>query len=106
MSGKREKSACASMGHLPKLENMKMEVGEDAKRLVHAKKANTRGQIKSATSIYKNAILQLIITKMPLLSLKCWSIHLNDVAMMWQLSSTEYLCPSSKICFTQIPKNN
>jgi len=28
-SGKREKSACASMGHLPKLEKSKMESGED-----------------------------------------------------------------------------
>jgi len=27
-SGKHEKSACASMGHLPKLQKTKMEVGE------------------------------------------------------------------------------
>jgi len=29
MIGKREKLACASMGHLPKLKTSKMEVGEN-----------------------------------------------------------------------------
>jgi len=59
-------------------------VGEDAMRLAHAKRPNSRGQINSATSIYKNVILPLRITKMPLLGLKCWSIHLDDTEMMWQ----------------------
>jgi len=40
-----------------------MEVGEEAMRLVHAKRPNSRGQINSATSVhsptqkYKNATI-------------------------------------------------
>jgi len=41
-----------------------MEVGEEAMRLLHAKRPNSHGQINYATSIYKNVILPLIITKM------------------------------------------
>jgi len=67
-----------------------MEVGEDDMRLLLAKRPNSHGQINFATTIYKKAILPFRITKMPLLGLKCWPIHLDDVEMMWQLSSTEY----------------
>jgi len=59
-----------------------MEVGEDHMRLLHAKRPNSRGQINYATTIYKNAILLLRITKMSLLGLKCWLIQLDDVEMM------------------------
>jgi len=48
-----------------------------------------RGDIKSATHIYKNVILPLRITKMTLLDLKCWLIHLYDVKMKLQLFSSE-----------------
>jgi len=58
-------------GHPPKLENVKMEVGEEVMRLLDAKRPNSRGQINLATSIYKNVILPLRITKMSLLGLKC-----------------------------------
>jgi len=83
---KREKRKKHLHGHPPKLENVKMEVGEEAMRLVHAKRPNSRGQINFATSIYKNVIMPLRIKKIPLLGLKCWPSHLdgveNDVAMM------------------------
>jgi len=61
-----------------------MEVGEDHMRLLHAKRPNSRGQINFATTIYKNVILPLRITKMPLLGLKCWLIHSDDVEMTWK----------------------
>jgi len=45
---------------------------------------NFRGQINSASTIYKNVILPLRITKMPLLDLKCWPSHSNDMEMTWK----------------------
>ena len=71
-------------GHPPKLERVKIEVGEEAMRLLQAKRPKSHGPINSATSIYKNATLPLIITKIPLLGLKCWLIHLHDVKMTWK----------------------
>jgi len=72
-SGKREKLACASMGHLAKLKNIKnggwrewrrrevgLHEGEDLILVVPS---------PLATSIYKNIILPLRITKMLLLDL-------------------------------------
>jgi len=43
-----------------------------------------RGHIKSATHIYKIAIMRCRIKKMPLLGLTCWPIHSDDVEMTWQ----------------------
>jgi len=71
-------------GHPPKLENVKMEVGEEEMRLPMLNDLKSRGQINSATTIYKNVIIECRITKMTLLGLKCWPIHLDDVEMMWQ----------------------
>jgi len=51
---------------------------------VHGKRPNFRGPLKSASIIYKNVILPLRITKMPLLGLKCWPIHSDDVEMTWK----------------------
>ena len=53
-------------------------------RLLHAKRPKSHGPINFATSIYKNVTLPLIITKIPLLGLKCWPIHLDDVKMAWK----------------------
>jgi len=72
-SGKREKLACASMGHLPKLQKPKMESGEEYRRRcvagLHGKRPNFRGHIQSATHIYKIVIMDCRIAKMPLLAL-------------------------------------
>jgi len=43
-----------------------------------------RGHIKSATHIYKIAIMGCGITKMPLLGLTCWPIHSDDMGMAWK----------------------
>ena len=73
MIGKREKLACASMGHLPKLKTSKMEVGENVGDEVCSwcmeKKPYSRGHLKSASIIYKITIMSCRITKMPLLGL-------------------------------------
>jgi len=42
-----------------------------------------RGHITTDPHIYKNATTKYKITKMPLLGLKCWPTHLDDVEMMW-----------------------
>jgi len=55
-----------------------MKVGEEDMRLPILNDLKSRGQINYATSIYKNVIMPLRITKMPLLGLKCWLIHLDD----------------------------
>jgi len=43
-----------------------------------------RGHIQFATHIYKIAIMGCKITKMPLLDLKYWPIHSNDMEMTWK----------------------
>jgi len=71
-------------GHPPKLENVKMEVEEEDMRLPMLNDLKSRGQINSATIIYKNATTRCRITKMPVLGLKYWPIHLDDVEMTWK----------------------
>jgi len=87
-NGKREKLACASMGHLPKLKTSKMEVGENVEEeecgCLHARRPNFHGHLKFASIIYKIVIMSCRITKMPLLGLKCWPIRSDDVEMMWK----------------------
>jgi len=72
-SGKREKIACATMGHLSKLKNIKNGGFREWRRekAASAWKRNlkTRGHFTPATLIYKIVILPLRITKMPLLGL-------------------------------------
>jgi len=86
-----------------------MEVREKKKmRLAMLKDLKSRGQINFGTTIYKNVTTRYRITKMPLLGLKCWPIHLDEVEMTWQLSLSEDSCPSSKIAsvkYLKIIKN-
>jgi len=76
MSAKREKLACASMSHLQSFKNLKMESGED-----DGDGNEICGHITTDSHLYKNATIRCKITKMPLLGLKCWLIHLDDVQM-------------------------
>jgi len=66
MNGKREKSTCASMGHL-----LNWRMGKMMVRLHEGEDPKKRGHIQSTTHIYKIAIMGYRITKMPLLGLKC-----------------------------------
>jgi len=57
---------------------------EEGVWFLHAKRPNFRGLVNSVTTIYKIVTLSLRITKMPLLGLKCWPIHSDDVKMTWK----------------------
>jgi len=61
-----------------------MEVGGKEMRLPMLNNLKSRGQINFVTIIYKKDITECRITKMPILGLKCWPIHLDDVEMTWQ----------------------
>jgi len=80
-------------GHPLKLERVKNwrlgKCKEEKVQLVHAKKPNSRGLVNFATTIYKIATLLLKITNMPLLGLKCWPIHSDDVEMTRKSCGTD-----------------
>jgi len=72
-SGKREKIACVTIGHLPKLKNIKngglREWRREGSGWCMEKKPKTHGHFTLATLIYKIVIISCRIIKMPLLGL-------------------------------------